>query len=49
MRARINFTVNGSEDFIILDGDSHEEIRIKAEAELVKRGGTDAWSEILEE
>ena len=49
MKARINFTVGEYEDSIIVCGDSLEEIRDAAEAEIAKRGGTDEWSEILDD
>lgn len=48
MKARINFTVGEHEDSIVLEG-SIEEIREQADAELAKRGGTDPWSEVIEE
>ena len=35
-------------DSIVLEGDTIEEVRDKANAELKKRGGTDPWSEELE-
>ena len=49
MKARINFTVGEYEDSIIVCGDSPEEIRDTAEAEIAKRGGTNEWAEILED
>ena len=49
MKARIHFTVGEYEDSMVLSGDSPEEIRSTAETEIAKRGGTDPWSEIIEE
>lgn len=36
---------DGTEDFVVLSGDTVDEIREKAEAELAKRGGKNPWSE----
>jgi hypothetical protein len=48
MKFKIHFTLNdGTEDSIVVSGDTLEEIREKAYAELDKRGGRDAWSEEL--
>lgn len=47
-RCKIHFVLSdGTEDCIVVSGDTDEEIREKAEAELTKRGGRDAWSEEL--
>ncbi|MBT2484797.1 MULTISPECIES: hypothetical protein [unclassified Microbacterium] len=46
MRYRIHYTLaDGSEDSIVLAGDSIESIREQAAEELAKRGGTNPWSE----
>lgn len=52
MRFRIHYTITGNngvdyEDSIIVNGDTVEEIREKADQELVRRGGFDPWSEEL--
>jgi hypothetical protein len=49
VKAIIHFTVGDYDDSIVVDGSSPEEIRTKADAELAKRGGTNPWSEIIEE
>ena len=49
MKARIHFTLGDTNDSIDVTGSSPEEIREKADAELLKRGGSDPWAEILEE
>lgn len=50
MKARIHFTYpDGTEDSIVLSGDSFEEIRAQADAELERRSATNPWSEILED
>ena len=49
MKAIIHFTVGEYADSIVLTGDSPEEIRAQADAELAKRGGADPWSEVVEE
>lgn len=48
MRFRINFTwPNGINDSFVIEGDTIEEIRQQAAAEVEQRGATDAWSEQL--
>lgn len=37
-KVKIHFTRNGYEDDIVIEGDTNEEIRIRADAELLKRG-----------
>ena len=49
MKVRIHFTVKDYDDSIVLSVDSPEEILMKAEAEILKRGGIDPWSEVIEE
>ena len=50
MRARIHFTwPDGTEDSIVLSGDSVEEIREQADSELERRNATNPWSEVLDE
>ncbi len=44
---RITFTVGDSEDSVVIQGDTHEEIRDKAAIELEIRGGINPWSEKL--
>lgn len=45
---KIHFTLSdGTEDFVVILGDTIDEIREKAQAELTKRGGQDPWSEEL--
>ena len=49
MTFRIHFTLaDGSEDSILISGDTVEEIREKAEAAVLARGGRDPWSEEVE-
>jgi hypothetical protein len=49
MKAKINYTLpNGTEDYIIINGDTVEEIIKASEMELSKRGGSDPWSEVIE-
>lgn len=49
MRARIHYTLpDGSDDSLILEGDTVEEIREKADRELERRSATDPWSEELD-
>lgn len=44
MRFEIGFTLeNGEDDSMVIEGDSIEEIRRKAEAELAKRNAKDAY------
>ncbi len=48
MKFRIHYTLkDGSEDSIVVEGESHEEIREKADIMLEERGGKDPWSEEL--
>ncbi len=49
MKFRIHYTVKGEfEDSFVVGGETIEEIKAKADAELLKRGGQDPWSEELE-
>lgn len=49
MMYRIHYTLSdGSEDSFIVSGGSIEGIRNRAEHELAKRGGAEAWSEELD-
>jgi hypothetical protein len=49
MKALIHFEhADGTEDSIIISGDTVEEVRSLADAELAKRGGKNPWSEELE-
>jgi hypothetical protein len=45
MKFKIGYTVNGEEDSVIIEGDTIEECQEKAQAEVKKRGATNAWSE----
>lgn len=46
MTFRIHFTwPDGTEDSVILSGDTVEEIREKAHAEVARRNGSNPWSE----
>ena len=46
MTFKIHFDLpDGTEDSIVLSGETAEEIRDKAVAELWKRGGKNPWSE----
>ena len=52
MKFRIHYTIKGAdgspvEDSIVIEGDTVEEIRNKADAALSHRGGVDPWSEEL--
>lgn len=48
MTYRIHYRLpNGQDDSIVLSGETIEEIRQKAEAEVKRRGGTHPWSEKL--
>lgn len=48
LRFRINFTLpDGSEDSVIVEGETTEEIREKADDEVRERIGRDPWSEQL--
>jgi hypothetical protein len=50
MKFRIHFTLkDGTEDSVVVSGDTIEEIREKAEKEVSSRGGLDPWSESLVE
>ena len=45
MRYEIHFTTkDGRGDYVVVEGDTVEEIREKAEAEVSKRDGRDPWS-----
>lgn len=49
MRYRTHYTLaDGSEDSIVLSGDTIEEIREKAQSEIERRGATNPWSEELQ-
>lgn len=49
MKFRIHYTLpDGAEDSIVITGESTDEIREKADAEISKRIGTDPWSEEIE-
>jgi len=46
MTFKIHFEYpDGTEDFVVVSGDTVDEIHVKAEAELAKRGGGNPWSE----
>jgi len=45
MKFKIKYTVNGEEDFIIIEGDSLESCQKQAWTEIEKRGASDVWSE----
>lgn len=46
MRFRIHFTLaDGSEDSVVVEGGSIEEVQQAAGQEVAKRNGTDPWSE----
>lgn len=47
MMFRIHFTANGVDDSVVVEGDTVEEIRVRAEAEVARRNGVDPWSEEL--
>ena len=48
MTFKIHFEYeDGAQDSIIIDGDTIEEIRSKADIELKRRGGLNPWSEEL--
>jgi hypothetical protein len=48
MTFRIHYTLaDGSEDSVVVSGDSIDEIREAATLEVEKRGGSDPWSEEL--
>ena len=45
MKFEIHFTLpSGDEDFIVLEGETVDELREMADREVEKRGGTDPWS-----
>ncbi len=45
MKFEIHFTLpSGDEDFIVLEGETVDELREMADCEIEKRGGTDPWS-----
>lgn len=45
MRYRIHYTLaDGTEDSVVVCGDTIEEVRERAEAEVARRGGTNPWS-----
>lgn len=46
MKFRIYYTLpDGVEDYVVVAGETLEEIKEKADAEVAKRGGTNPWSE----
>ena len=48
MTFKIHYTLaDGTEDSIVLSGDTVEEIREQADKEVGARGGVDPWSEEL--
>lgn len=48
MMFRIHFTLaDGSEDSIVISGETVGDVREKANREVEKRGGSDPWSEEL--
>jgi hypothetical protein len=48
MKFEIHFELaDGSEDFVVIEGDTVEEIREKADAEVAKRNGENPWSKEL--
>lgn len=48
MRYRIHYTLaDGTEDSVVVSGDTIEEVREQAHSEVARRGGTDPWSEEL--
>lgn len=54
MKFKIHFTIVRAyegytfDDSIIIEAPTIEELQVKAEAEVAKRGGTDPWSEKIE-
>ena len=46
MKFKINYTVNGEEDSVIVEG-TLKECQDQAKIEVEKRGGVDPWSECL--
>ncbi len=50
MKFEIHYTLpSGDEESVIIEGDSVEEIRTKADVEVEKRNGVDPWSICLDE
>ena len=47
MRYRIHFSVGDTLDHVDVEGDTVEQIREKADAEIAKRGGIHPWSQEL--
>ena len=48
MRYRIYFKLpDGSDDYVVVSGDTHDEIRERADEEVSKRNGSNPWSEQL--
>lgn len=48
MTYRIHFTLpDGTEDSIVLSGDTVEDIRAQADIEVARRSGTNPWSEAI--
>ncbi len=46
MKFKIHFTwPNGTADYVIIAGETIEEIRQKSQSEVASRSGTDPWSE----
>ena len=46
MKFKIHYTLpDGTEDSVVLIGDSIEELQERASAEITKRNATDPWSE----
>lgn len=49
MKVKINYEVNDTEDSIILEADTVEELRIIANREMKRRNAVNYWSEVIEE
>ena len=50
MRYRIHFTLpDGSDDSVVISGDTFEECKEQAHKEVAKRNATDPWTEPLNE
>lgn len=47
MKYRIHFSVGDKMDHVDVDGETEDEIRAKADAEIAKRGGIHPWSQEL--
>jgi hypothetical protein len=48
MKFRIHFTLtDGTDDSVVIDGDTIPEVQMKATQAVESRGGTDPWSEEL--